>query len=86
MVPIALQDAKVSRPPTMRTLLRFLKWMVQTDPRYSIVLLVLQFVVGLLPAASVWVMRALFDRSLRGVRGASAPWRTCWYGSLCGLC
>ncbi len=69
MVPVALQDAKVTRPPTMRTLLRFLKWMVQTDPRYSIVLLVLQFVVGLLPAASVWVMRALFDRSLAVYEG-----------------
>ena len=69
MVPVALQDAKVTRPPTMRTLLRFLKWMVQTDPRYSIALLVLQFVVGLLPAASVWVMRALFDRSLAVYEG-----------------
>ena len=69
MVPVALQDAKAARPPTMRTLLRFLKWMIQTDPRYSIVLLVLQFAIGLLPAASVWVVRALFDRSLAVYEG-----------------
>ena len=69
MVPVALQDAKAARPPTMRTLLRFLKWMVQTDPRYSMVLLVLQFTTGLLPAASVWVIRALFDRSLAVYEG-----------------
>ena len=53
----------------MRTLLRFLRWMIQTDPRYSIVLLVLQFATGLLPAASVWVVRALFDRSLAVYEG-----------------
>ncbi len=69
MVPVALQDAKAARPPTMRTLLRFLRWMIQTDPRYSIVLLVLQFATGLLPAASIWVMRALFDRSLAVYEG-----------------
>ncbi|MXY44231.1 MAG: hypothetical protein F4Y50_09340, partial [Dehalococcoidia bacterium] len=57
------------RPPTMRTLWRFLRWMIQTDPRYSIVLLVLQFATGLLPAASIWVMRALFDRSLAVYEG-----------------
>ncbi|MYK40839.1 MAG: hypothetical protein F4049_11545, partial [Gemmatimonadetes bacterium] len=43
--------------------------MIQTDPRYSIVLLVLQFATGLLPAASIWVMRALFDRSLAVYEG-----------------
>ena len=69
MVPVVSQDAKAARPPTMRTLLRFLKWMIQTDPRYSIVLLVLQFATGLLPAASVWVVRALFDRSLAVYEG-----------------
>ena len=53
----------------MRTLLRFLKWMIQTDPRYSIILLALQFTTGLLPAASVWVVRALFDRSLAVYEG-----------------
>ena len=53
----------------MRTLLRFMGWMIQTDPRYSIVLLILQFATGLLPAASVWVMRALFDRSLAVYEG-----------------
>ena len=69
MVPVVSQDAKAARPPTMRTLLRFLTWMIQTDPRYSIVLLVLQFATGLLPAASVWVVRALFDRSLAVYEG-----------------
>ncbi|MCY4605008.1 MAG: ABC transporter ATP-binding protein, partial [Gemmatimonadetes bacterium] len=69
MVPVALQDAKAARPPTMRTLLRFLRWMIHTDPRYSIVLLVLQFATGLLPAASIWIMRALFDRSLAVYEG-----------------
>ncbi len=69
MVPVILQDAKVTRPPTMRTLLRFLRWMIQTDPRHSIVLLVFQFATGLLPAASIWVMRALFDRSLAVYEG-----------------
>ena len=69
MVPVALQDTKVTRPPTMRTLLRFLWWMIQTDPRYSIALLALQFTTGLLPAASVWVVRALFDRSLAVYEG-----------------
>ena len=69
MVPVALQDTKVTRPPTMHTLLRFLWWMIQTDPRYSIALLALQFTAGLLPAASVWVVRALFDRSLAVYEG-----------------
>ena len=69
MVPVILQDTTVVRPPTMRTLLRFLRWMIQTDPRYSIILLVLQFTTGLLPAASIWVMRALFDRSLAVYEG-----------------
>ena len=69
MVPVALQDTKVTRPPTMRTLLRFLWWMIQTDPHYSIALLALQFASGLLPAASVWVVRALFDRSLAVYEG-----------------
>ena len=69
MVPVVSQDAKAARPPTMRTLLRFLKWMIQTDPRYSIILLALQFTTGLLPAASVWVVLALFDRSLAVYEG-----------------
>ena len=69
MVSIARQDAKAARPPTVRTLLRFLGWMLQTDPRYSIVLLVLQFATGLLPAASIWVLRVLFDRSLAVYEG-----------------
>ena len=69
VVPVILQDTTVPRPPTMRTLLRFLRWMIQTAPRYSTVLLALQFAVGLLPAASVWVMRALFDRSLAVYEG-----------------
>ena len=64
MVPVILQDTTVARPPAMRTLLRFLWWMIQTDPRHSILLLVLQFATGLMPAASVWIVRALFDRSL----------------------
>ena len=58
MVPVALQDTKVVRPPAMRTLLRFLWWMIQTDPR----LLhrptsVLQFTTGL-TAGRVGVDRA----------------------------
>ena len=69
MVPVILQDTTVARPPAMRTLLRFLWWMIQTDPRHSILLLVLQFVTGLMPAASVWIVRALFDRSLEVYEG-----------------
>ena len=69
MVPVALQDAKATRPPTVRTLLRFLWWMVQTSPRYSIVLLAFQFTIGLLPAALVWIVRELFDRSLAVYEG-----------------
>ena len=69
MVPVILQDTTVARPPAMRTLLRFLWWMIQTDPRHSILLLVLQFATGLLPAASVWVVRVLFDRSLEVYEG-----------------
>ena len=62
-------SVKAARPPSTRTLLRFLRWMIQTSPRYSIVLLVLQFATGLLPAALVWVVRALFDRSLAVYEG-----------------
>ena len=62
-------SVKAARPPTMRTFLRFLRWMIQASPRYSIVLLVLQFATGLLPAASIWVVRALFDRSLAVYEG-----------------
>ena len=69
MVPVILQDTTVARPPAMRTLLRFLWWMIQTDPRHSILLLVLQFATGLMPAASVWIVRALFDRSLEVYEG-----------------
>ena len=69
MVPVAPQDTKVVRPPAMRTLLRFLWWMIQTSPRYSIVLLAFQFTTGLLPAALVWIVRALFDRSLAVYEG-----------------
>ena len=69
MVPVILQDTTVARPPAMRTLLRFLWWMIQTDPRHSILLLALQFATGLMPAASVWVVRALFDRSLEVYEG-----------------
>ncbi len=69
MVPVILQDTTVARPPAMRTLLRFLWWMIQTDPRHSILLLVLQFATGLMPAASVWIVRALFDRGLEVYEG-----------------
>ena len=69
MVPVALQDTKVVRPPAMRTLLRFLWWMIQTAPGYSIVLLAFQFTTGLLPAALVWIVRELFDRSLAVYEG-----------------
>ena len=69
MVPVILQDTTVARPPAMRTLLRFLWWMIQTDPRHSILLLVLQFAIGLTPAASVWIVRALFDNSLEVYEG-----------------
>jgi len=48
----------------MRTLLRFLVWMVQTDPVRGIASLCLEFSAGLLPAALVWIVRSLFDRSL----------------------
>ncbi len=53
----------------MRTFLRFLWWTTQAAPGYSIVLLVLQLTTGLLPAAAVWVVRALFDSSLAVYEG-----------------
>ena len=64
MVSVGAPDAILERPPAPRTLLRFLRWMIRIDPRRAVASLVLQFTAGLLPAASVWIVRSLFDRGL----------------------
>ena len=70
MVPVTTLDSILDRPPALRTLFRFVVWMVQTDPRRAIASLLLQFTAGLLPAATVWIVRSLFDQSLDVYRGA----------------
>ena len=82
MVPVE-PDAILQRPPAPRTLLRFLIWMIRTDPRRATASLGLQFTAGLLPAATVWVVRELFDRGLdvyEDVLPADAmlPWLALW--------
>ena len=82
MVPVA-PDPILERPPAPRTLLRFLGWMIRTDPRRAIASLALQFAGGLLPAAMIWVVRALFDRGLDVYEGrlsfhAMLPWLALW--------
>lgn len=64
MVPINTSNEILERPHAIRTLFRFLAWMIQTDPVRAIVSLSLQFSAGLLPAVLVWIIRSLFDHSL----------------------
>lgn len=64
MVPVSTSDPILERPHAMRTLFRFLSWMIQTDPLRAIASLSLQFSAGLLPAVLVWIIRSLFDSSL----------------------
>ena len=68
MVPVTASKA-LEQPTTLRTLLRFLAWMIQTDPPRAIATLSLKLFTALLPAASVWIIRALFDRSLDVYQG-----------------
>ena len=82
MVPVA-PDPILRRPPAPRTFLRFLVWMVRTDPWRAAASLGLQFTAGLLPAAMVWVVRELFDRGLHVYDGrlpveAMLPWLALW--------
>ena len=82
MVPVE-PDPTLQRPPAPRTFLRFLIWMIRTDPWRATASLGLQFTAGLLPAATVWVVRELFDRGLdvyEDVLPADAmlPWLALW--------
>ena len=82
MVPVGT-DPILQRPPALRTLLRFLAWMIRTDPRRAIASLALQLAAGLLPAATVWIVRELFDRGLDVYEGrlavdAMLPWLALW--------
>ena len=82
MVPVE-PDAILQRPPAPRTLLRFLGWMIRNDPWRATASLALQFTAGLLPAASVWVVRELFDRGLDVYEGrlpadAMLLWLALW--------
>ncbi|NKB67596.1 MAG: ATP-binding cassette domain-containing protein [Candidatus Latescibacteria bacterium] len=84
MVPIEY-SAVPPRPPALRTLWRFMRWMIQTDPPRALALLGLNLVTGLLPAASVWIVRGLFDRSLDVYEGRLAvagllAWVALWAG------
>ena len=63
MVPVA-PDPIFDRPPGPRTFLRFMGWMIRTDPWRALTSLGLQFTAGLLPAATVWAVRGLFDGGL----------------------
>ena len=63
MVPVE-PDPIFDRPPGPRTFLRFMGWMVRADPWRALTSLGLQFTAGLLPAATVWVVREIFDRGL----------------------
>ena len=76
-------DPILQRPPAPRTFLRFLAWMIRTDPWRATASLGLQFTAGLLPAAAVWAVRGLFDRGLDVYEGrlaaeAMVPWLALW--------
>ena len=76
-------DPILRRPAAPRTLLRFLGWMIRIDPRRAIAALILEFTVGVLPAATVWVIRELFDRGLGVYEGqlpvnSMLPWLALW--------
>ena len=58
-------------------------WMIRTDPRRAIASLALEFTLGLLPAATVWAVREIFDRGVGLYEGrlsmeAMVPWLALW--------
>ncbi len=76
-------DAIMLRPRGPRTLIRFLGWMIRTDPWRAVTSLVLEFTSGLLPAATVWIVRELFDRAVGVYQGIAPvdsmlPWLAGW--------
>lgn len=76
-------DPVKQRPRGLRTLIRFLGWMVRIDPWRSVLSLFLEFTSGLLPAATVWVVRELFDHSIGVYQGrvpvsSMLPWLAGW--------
>ena len=82
MVPIE-PDPILKRPRGPRTLIRFLAWMIQIDPRRSIAALILEFTAGVLPAATIWVVRELVDRGVSVYEGellvdSMLPWLALW--------
>ena len=83
MVSVDATDPLLERPPTLRTLVRFLRWMIQIDARRSLASLALQFTAGLLPAGLVWIVREVFDRGLDVYEGrlpvaAMLSWLGLW--------
>ncbi len=82
MVPVE-PDPILKRPRGPRTLFRFLGWMIRIDPQRVIVALTLEFTVGVLPAATVWVVRELVDRGVGVYEGelpvnSMLPWLVLW--------
>lgn len=82
MVPVE-PDPILKRPRGPRTLIRFLGWMICIDPQRVITALVLKFTVGVLPAATVWVVRELVDRGVGVYEGelpvdSMLPWLALW--------
>ena len=88
MVPVE-PDPILTRPRGPRTLLRFLGWMIRAEPGRAIAALALDFTAGVLPAATVWVLRELFDRGLGVYEGqlpviAMLPWLALWAAVIVG--
>ena len=82
MVPIE-PDPIPKRPRGPRTLIRFLGWMIRIDPRRVIAAFFLEFAAGVLPAATVWVVRELVDRGVGVYEGelrvdSMLPWLALW--------
>ncbi len=76
-------DPVKRRPRGLRTLIRFLGWMIRIDPWRSVLSLLLEFTSGMLPAATVWVVRELFDHSVGVYEGripvnSMLPWLAGW--------
>ena len=82
MVQVETDPAK-QRPRGLWTLIRFLSWMIRIDPWRSVLSLFLEFTSGLLPAATIWVVRELFDQSVGVYEGrvpasSMLPWLAGW--------
>ena len=82
MVPVETNPILL-RPRGLRTFIRFLGWMIRTDPWRSVASLSLEFTSGLLPAATVWIVRELFDRGVGVYQGlvpvdSMLPWLAGW--------